>query len=486
MKKNIRSKSGHEKRCIPFWTGLFLGLIGILPAGCVTETVHGLKTPYTDQLRIRSDQDVHDLKPLLSRYNMDPPLGEDLAGSSEDKEADLFPPYHKFSRMRYLSDDGSVSVHYYLEAGTGGRVASLLVDLIPDISKITNNTARLEKNQVTVFPDFIKDQRRTAGVGGSDFSKYGQGGSRAACDLLIVKAEQGKLYDVEKTITRLVSEIPQIRIKVRVIEVALRDRMEFGIESTVYKNTSGKSFLNTIFEKGEDGEFKIDPGTGKYIYESGGWTTKFNTESFIVGGEDFYQGSIFNVSGIHNKLALDAFIELVQRTSDSQILSAPEITVLNGHKAVIETGVKVPVQEVKTKQNETWFQYKYENTGVKLVILPTLLMDETIQIEVNGEVTTTSGDESVETQGGTVNIPIFTTRNISNVVSVKDGEAFFLGGLLARSEIERVNKVPLLGDIPILGYLFKSKSTDLRETQIIFYIEPHIVGADEGGLYMPN
>lgn len=481
-----QDKKSKRDRSSWLWFGAFLVIV-LLSTACITEPMRGLKTPYTDQLHIRSDREVHDFKPLLTRYNMDPPLGEDLAGGGEDEDKDLFTPFHKFSRMRYLGDDGSISVHYYLEAGTGGRIAALMVDLLPEITKVNNNTHRLAKNQITVYPEFIKDHRRTAGVGNpkAAFPKYGTQ-PRSACDLIIVKVEPGLEYDVENTITRLVSEVPQIRIKVRVIEVALQDSLEYGIESQGYKNTSGDSFLNTIFETDDDGNLIIDEGTNKYVYESGGWTTKFNTESLIVAGENFFQGSLFNVSGIHDKMALNAVIELVQRTSDSQILSAPEITVLNGHKAVIETGVKVPVQEVKTKQNETWFQYKYENTGVKMVILPTLLMDNTMQIEVNGEVITEAGDESVETQSGTVNIPVFTTRNISNVVTVREGEAFFLGGLLARSEIERVNKVPLLGDIPFIGYLFKNKSTEVRETQIIFYIEPHIVEADEGTLYMPE
>ena len=120
-----------------------------------------------------------------------------------------------------------------------------------------------------------------------------------------------------------------------------------------------------------------------------------------------------------------------------------------------------------------------------LAILPTLLMDDVMQVEVNGEVITLSGQETVETFSGVINIPIFTTRNISTIANVKDGEAFALGGLLASLEVERVSKVPLLGDIPILGYLFKSKSTDVRKTQIIFYIEPRIVRPEET-IYLPE
>ncbi len=188
---------------------------------------------------------------------------------------------------------------------------------------------------------------------------------------------------------------------------------------------------------------------------------------------------------MHDKMVLDAWIDLVQRTSESQILSAPKITVLNGHKAVIETTVSLPVQKVKPSANTATFTYAYEPTGVKLVILPTLLMDDTIQVEINGEVTTLAGQESLETVTGVVEIPIFTNRNITTSVTVRDGEAFAMGGLLATMKIERVSKVPLLGDIPILGYIFKNKHMENQKTQIIFYIEPRIVRNEET-IYMPD
>ncbi|MHC4942617.1 MAG: type II secretion system protein GspD [Planctomycetota bacterium] len=462
-----------------------LALLVVLLAGCVTEYPDGVRSPYMEDLKFYSAREVHDFKPIMTRYNLDPPLSTDLIGPGEAESPDLFTPFHRYSKMRYLGDDGTITMHYYLEAGAGGRIATLLVDLIQDLEKVKDSTAKLGPNQVTVFPNFIIDNRRTAGVGTTTFSNYGAGEKRNACDLLVVKSVQGKLMEVEETIGRLLTEIPQIEIKVRVIEVKLQDRLEYGINSLIYKESTGQPFLNTLFQTDElTGEFLRDE-SGNLIYESGGWLTQFDTESVVLGGQENFQGSLFEVSGVHDKLVLNALIQLVQKTSESQILSAPEITVLNGHKAVIETGTKVPVQEVETNVNETKFKYKYENTGVKLVILPTLFMDSRIQIEVNGEVTTISGQESVETNVGTVNIPIFTTRNISNIVTVKDGEAFFLGGLLARSEIEQVSKVPLLGDIPILGYLFKTKSTELRETQIIFYIEPHIVKPEEA-LYMPE
>jgi type II secretory pathway component GspD/PulD (secretin) len=461
----------------------------LLACGCVTE-YEGIQSSHMDHMKLYSDKESHNFKPLLTRYNLDPPLSSDLPGMGNDEEPELFEPYHRFSTARYLSSDGSISVHYYLEAGTAGMVATLLVSHVPGLMKVLDSQTHLATNQVTVFPKFIQDNRRTAGVGTTPFSKYGtvKGAvqPRFACDLLVVKADKGKLMEAEEFIARLLTEIPQIELKVRIIEVKLEDDFEFGVDQIITKQTTGQSFLNTEFVTDETtGEIVVNENTGLWDVESGGWTTKFDTESFLVSGVENFQGTIFHVAGVHNKLALDAFIEMVQRTTESQILSAPKLTVLSGHKAVIETGSKIPVQEAQIAINQTTFKYVYQPTGVKLVMLPTLLMDETIEIEINLEVNTITGQETVVTPTSTFNIPVFTTRNVTTKVTVKDGEALAMGGLLARAEIERVQKVPLLGDIPLLGYLFKSRSKELKETEIIFYVEPRIVKPGES-LYMPE
>lgn len=472
---------------------LFVSLLLVFPVGCITET-RGLGSSNLTNMNLYSDRELKRFKPLMTRYNLDPPLSTDFSGGM-DEEADLFKPFHQYSKMRYMSDDGSISVHYYLEAGKGQLVAALLAGQNPWITRAANAKAGLGLDEVTVFPGFISDVRRTAGVGTTPFSGYGKAGG-PACDLLVVRTTHERLLETEEFISRVLTETPQIEIKVRVIEVALQDKLEYGVDTWVWKDTSGQSFLKPPqFQLDLDGDGNpiIDAITGLPTpfypksggdYNMGAWHTQFSTESFLVSGNEA-QGSLFKVYGVHDKMVLDAWIDLVQRTSESQILSAPKITVLNGHKAVIETTVSLPVQKVKPSANTATFTYAYEPTGVKLVILPTLLMDDTIQVEINGEVTTLAGQESLETVTGVVEIPIFTNRNITTSVTVRDGEAFAMGGLLATMKIERVSKVPLLGDIPILGYIFKNKHMENQKTQIIFYIEPRIVRNEET-IYMPD
>ncbi len=129
----------------------------------------------------------------------------------------------------------------------------------------------------------------------------------------------------------------------------------------------------------------------------------------------------------------------------------------------------------------TKYTYKYMSTGVTMVVLPIILMDGTLQIQMTSDVTSITGEEQFTTAQGTgsINIPIFANRGASTIINVKENQAFMLAGLIDRYEIETVNKIPLLGDIPFLGFLFKSKDVDVRRTQVIFYIEPRIIPATE-------
>ena len=78
-----------------------------------------------------------------------------------------------------------------------------------------------------------------------------------------------------------------------------------------------------------------------------------------------------------------------------------------------------------------------------------------------------------------MSIPVISNRGASTAINVKEDQAFMLAGLIDRSEIEVVSKVPFLGDIPVLGFLFKSRQMELKRTQIIFYIEPRVIPPTE-------
>jgi len=455
--------------------GLFLFFLFFPAAGCVTEKPAA--PPWLkERLTLYAEEEAHGFEPILGSYAVDPAIGGDLGPTERPDPSDLFGPFHKFARNTYLHDDGTVTLHYYLEPGLGEKTATLLVGNVKGLTKGAANTAPAAVNQVTWFPDFTKDTRKTSASGPDPqgFMGYPHGSQKGACDLLLVRATNQTLVDVEKFIRKFLIEVPLIEVKVRILEVSFSDNTQYGITDSITKETSGSPFF-----RGLTTHFNSDE-----MLASGGFTlndlaTWFDPDT--ANKDPGFQGGFFVVEGVRSKLKLQAALEILQRTGHAEVLSAPKVRVMNGHKAIIETGSDIPIPKAKVGTTSTQYQYEYKPTGVTLVILPILLMDGTLQIQLTSNVTAITGEERFTTaQGaGSVTIPIFSNRGASTVINVKENQAFMLAGLIDKYKVESISKVPLLGDIPLLGFLFKSKNDELRRTQVIFYIEPRVIPPTE-------
>jgi len=444
----------------------------LLPAlGCITERQIP-KRWERERVTLFAEEQAYPFKPILSRYSIDPALGDDLPGSDRVDPADLFGPYHLYARNTYLHSDGSVTLHYYLEPTVADKVARLLVGHVKGLTKLGDNTPPSAPNQVVVFPGFVKDKRLSSGTGMPGFMAQGHS-TDVAADLMLLRANNDTLAAAERFIKKFLVEVPLIEVKVCILDVALDDNLQYGITSNVTRLGGGDPLIS-------------------------GWTTHFNTNEMLASDgftpddlatwfdparadvDPGFQGSFFIVEGVHDKLRLQAAMELLQRSSNSEILSAPRVRVLNGHKALIETGSDIPIQEVTVSGSSTTFKYKYEPVGVNMAIVPLQLMDGSIQIQVTTNVSAVTGEKVFTVGGGsTINIPVIANRGASTMVNVKSGQAFLLAGLITTADIEVVSKIPLLGDIPVLGLLFKSKDRQEQKTQLVFYIEPRIVESTE-------
>jgi type II secretory pathway component GspD/PulD (secretin) len=254
--------------------------------------------------------------------------------------------------------------------------------------------------------------------------------------------------------------------------VVFDDNTQYGVTSSITKETGGDPFLRSLTS-----HFNSEEMIGSGGFSIDDLATWFDPEQDDV--DPGFQGGFFVVEGVHDKLRLQAALELLQRTGNTEVLSAPKVRVLNGHKAIIETGSDIPIPKAKVTVSSTTYEYEYKPTGVNMVIIPMCLMDGTLQVQLTSDVSAITGEETFATGTGSITIPVFSNRGASTVINVKENQAFLLAGLISRSEIETVSKVPLLGDIPLLGFLFKSKSVEFKRTQIIFYIEPRIIPPTE-------
>ena len=127
---------------------------------------------------------------------------------------------------------------------------------------------------------------------------------------------------------------------------------------------------------------------------------------------------------------------------------------------------------------EGWgLQILWKEYGVKLEILPIVLDDSSIEVKLKPEVSTLDWTNGIRVDNLT--LPAMKTRRTETVIYIEDGTTFVIGGLLENNESEQVHKVPLLGDLPIIGKLFRSDQFQIGQTELVFFVTPHILKGNE-------
>ncbi|MGH2425431.1 MAG: secretin N-terminal domain-containing protein [bacterium] len=157
--------------------------------------------------------------------------------------------------------------------------------------------------------------------------------------------------------------------------------------------------------------------------------------------------------------------------SKGRVISAPRIATLDGNKATILLGDKVPIFTSTSTATGITTTVSFVDVGVKLEVTPRVNVEGLMTLAIKPEVSAIAEIITVGNQSA----PRIATRSAETVISVKDGQTVVFGGLISQQERKTVVKVPLLGDIPIIGELFKFTNTDVRESEVIFLITPQIV-----------
>ena len=165
---------------------------------------------------------------------------------------------------------------------------------------------------------------------------------------------------------------------------------------------------------------------------------------------------------------------------NAKIIAKPRILAQSGQQASILTGDALPIitNVVGTTTNTVSQQVNYVNVGVNLQIQPRVSSDGFVTSHIYSEVSSVTG----YTQG----IPQISQRTASTIATVKDGDAFVIGGLLQQNEIRTLTKIPFIGQIPILGAFFQHVSTSNQQTNLYLVVTPHIVGGPANTTSIPK
>ena len=274
-----------------------------------------------------------------------------------------------------------------------------------------------------------------------------KGGNR-----LIVMTSPRVISQVQEMVTTLDQPARQVMIEARVVEVSTNDLAQIGIDWNLLTRQ------NFVIIEGDSGNAPrgqlpanapfLPPQQGKQLY---------NFRPFAR------QSMGFNVA-----------LDLLINNGNARVLANPKVATLNGHEANILVGQRIPYQVTSTVFAGTaaapTLTVEKEEVGVKLRITPVINVDGYITTTIAPEVSTVLGFTGVNND-----LPIVATREASTTVRLKDGNSVIIGGLLSEEKTHDTAKVPLLGDIPLLGYLFQHQSIQTRKTDLVIEVTPHIV-----------
>ncbi|TSK09029.1 MAG: BON domain-containing protein [Geobacter sp.] len=256
----------------------------------------------------------------------------------------------------------------------------------------------------------------------------------------LAKAYSGKVIN---NIT--VNEPQQVLLQVKVAQVDKSSLKKLGI-SFLVKGSTAEGYSNLV--AGPDGTLTgTSPAMGDLASLAG-----------------FQAGVSYFPAGI------GAVLQALSTKGLAKVLAEPNLLVKSSQEGNFLAGTKIPLSVVESSNGTAATTIRYETVGIKLKFKPEVMENGLISLKINpAEVSSIQGYLPVN------GYPIIDTRNVDTSVELKDGESLVLAGLLQEEEIKNMSKIPLLGDIPILGALFRSSTKDMKEKELVFFITPKIV-----------
>jgi general secretion pathway protein D len=283
---------------------------------------------------------------------------------------------------------------------------------------------------------------------------------------LILMGKNSDLDVLESVIRKLDIMLAQVAVRAVIMEVNLNNNLSYGIDWLQRSLT-----VNNVSEV--NGVKIREP----VLSFAGGQNLSSNSTTFRDGAEigrdiELSPGSLSYFTTLYD-FNLDAVLRMAQGDSDAKVIATPIIVTTDNTEASIVVGERraIPTTTATTIGGSIQSSFEYENIGLDLTVTPRINPQGVVIMEVT---------QSAENVGGSTiidgnEVPIITTRQLEASVAIRSGGTLALGGLVREDKRESMTKVPILGSIPILGALFRSKSTETVRTELLVLLSPEVL-----------
>ncbi len=288
--------------------------------------------------------------------------------------------------------------------------------------------------------------------------------SDKATNSLIIVASPGDYETMKDVIQKLDIRRRQVYVEAAIIEMSLSKQRELGFEfqATNLNNLENSNQMKTVGGTNFGNIGNVVANGPAALASLNGLNVGAVKGTFTFKGVEF--------------LNIGALLHALQTDGDVNVLSTPNILTTDNQKAEIMVGENVPFvtgqSQTAATAGQIFTQIDRKDVGITLKLTPQITSDDSVRLDVYQEIS-----DITVTPGLNPNIvgPSTSKRSASTTVVVKDRQTMVIGGLIRDNVTSSTSKVPLLGDIPILGWLFKFKTTRVEKTNLMIFITPYII-----------
>lgn len=313
----------------------------------------------------------------------------------------------------------------------------------------------------------------TSGSAGTSARTYPNNGTIGDAYFSIDPETRRVVYIADEATARYIAQVltnldrpkPQVLIKVVFVEVQHNNSLDLGVEGGWGKQINSDTTANAVNGFGLSGLSSV---MGTNVNRFGQPISSFSSGTAPTTGAGLYQ-----ILGQDYQVTLRA----IAQAGNAKILSRPSILARNNQPATITVGQSVPLVTSVSYNglNGTPINaISYRDVGVILKVTPFITADGLVEMIVSPQISSIDASLSIPISSG-VNAPVIDVRSADTVAVTGDGETVIIGGLMETDKTTTDTKIPLLGDIPLLGNLFKHHQKNNTQTELLIFLTPHIV-----------
>jgi len=272
---------------------------------------------------------------------------------------------------------------------------------------------------------------------------------------IIVTDTESKIREITALLDKIDRITPQILVEARIYDITSRDKLDLGVDWAAGRDTA---FTAGVIGTNPTRYHNADP------FVTSGFSAATSKTAATTNG--FFRFGLLN-----DKIDIDVQLRAEKEITNAKLLANPRILVLDNEEATFDIVTEHPYVERTISGNQITETVKFKEVGVKLTVTPHVTRDGMLRLHIQPEFGVFVERVTIATS----NVPVVDTRKVNTIALIRDGHTVVLGGMRKKDVSKQINKIPLLGDLPLLGGLFRFEGEDTAITELIVFITPRII-----------